>query len=260
MLYNNVEHKIISSAPRKIVFACDSIYFMKYAKYLLKSCEVTKQPAHVHLLSNDSEIIRVAEEFCQGLNIECSLSVESFDHTTYYVTELSSYYFMARYFSASDLFNNFNLEEAIIVDSDIMVKKIIQLPENKNIAFMFRPNRPTLFQQSNGNLFCIKKERLSFIEKMIKSYKIKFNNTDWESIDAMKNRSLKKDSYGLDQVCISEIAHETELLNDSAFLNFKKKVASKSINHKKSLIWTFTGIKSEELDDQLKELSYEKVK
>jgi hypothetical protein len=216
----------------KIVFACDPNYWSLYSKYLLVSCDNLNLSVHVHILDNDLEFLKSVKDFILSLKGTHSLSYESID-TTMLEYPKFSYYFTARYFIADYLFKKYNIDQAIIIDADIILNDKIGFPENKDIGIFYRPYEEKPFRKIWGNLFMVKKSKSWFLEKIIEQYNLNFNSIDWKMVHSLKGKKRVQQYSGQDQICIAETIHHVE--QDDGFFNLK---SSKLFG---PVIWSLTG-------------------
>lgn len=232
MFGKDISMIIESVDSNKIIFACDPNYWNLYSKYLLLSCDNLNLSVHVHLLTDDINILESVKSFILSLKCRHSLSFESIDQSMLEYPKFS-YYFIARYFIADYLFKKCNIDQAIIIDADVILNDIIKFPENKDIGIFYRPYEERPFRKIWGNLFMIKKSKSWFLEKIIERYNLNFNSIDWEMVHSLKGKKRVQHYSGQDQICIAETIHFVE--NDEGFFNLK---SSKLFG---PIIWSLTG-------------------
>ncbi len=232
MFYKNPTTLIPSTSKSKVIFACDPNYWNLYSKYLAKSCDVHGINVHVHIMGDDSQCLEDAKEFLTNLDNNHSLSYEPIDSSVLEIPKFS-YYFIARYYVARDLFNNTELEEAIILDADVILEKPFDFPENKDIGIFYRPAEERPFRQVWGNLFMIKKSKSWYLDKLIAQYESNYNSIDWAWVHTLKGKKRVQHYSGQDQISIAETINYVK--DDPGFFNLK------SLKIFGPNIWSLTG-------------------
>jgi hypothetical protein len=254
---NFFEKVTILSSPKtkeRVVFQCDEFYFKNYAFYNLLSCNDVGYDVHIHFINPTDEFLEKVQKI--NLSIDLSISVESLDITDINFYKLKSYYFCSRYFISNLLFENNLIDKAYIVDADIIFNEKIIIPENKLIGVMYYPSFDDLWKQTGANFLYVSEKRKDFLKKIIKEYKQRVEEIDFDSISNSMNKSTRANLYGLDQVCMSFIIKNENLIDDS-FLNMEsieRFIGNKDTTKK---IWSLTG-QPKRNPDGLKEVLYKR--
>lgn len=237
MFCNDIEIVIPNTKTEKLIFACDFLFYKKFARYLLKSCDDANYNVHFHLVGNNDDNKHEILDFLHTLSIDCSFTCESKDDTLLEYP-LYTYYYTARYFVTKFLFENTPLQAALLTDADVIVERKFNIPQEATIGAIYSPKKDKLFTQIQGNLFFIKKEKGWFIDKLIDEYYHRFYSTDWAEIQTSHHQKYVQLYTGLDQICIASII---QLVNeDPTFINLKSLKLISGVEGHRSF-WTLTG-------------------
>lgn len=221
------------------VFACDDIYFTKYGKYTLISLDKVGYNTHIHIINPTKESISEYENLITKLKNTHSLSIETLDLSQACEPERKSYYFMSRFFLAQHLFESCQINSMSITDSDLIFNEKINVDKNINIAFNYRPERSTLWERSAAYFVYVTSQRRSFIDNMIKEYRRRHRETDFEVIPNLKQKLDRVNLAGLDQVCLTFVLEQENLKED--FLNLRTIEGLESKGEHGGKIWVLVG-------------------
>lgn len=233
MFFKNHTIHIENQLTNKVIFSCDTLYWTNYAKYLLKSCDDLGINAHVHIVGNNLDFIQnEVKSFVLNLNNQHSLSSEAISEDLLEYPRVT-YYFIARYYATKYLFENTPLNEAIILDADVILNNIITFPFDKDIGIYYKPHKPSPFKQVWGNLFMIKKSKSWFIDSVLSRFENNYQTIDWAWVHTLKGKKRVQNFSGQDQICIAE--EIDKVCNDPGFFNLK------NTNYFEHSIYTLTG-------------------
>lgn len=236
-LFSNVEIIKEPKSKDKVLFQCDKFYFENYGFYNLISCDNTGHDVHIHLINPDQELLNRIHD--TKTTVDVSISTEMLDTTDINFYKLKSYYFCSRYFIANLLFEQKLIDRAYITDADVIFNEYIHINDGVDLGVLYYPNQPTLWKQTGANLLVITERRKDFLEDIIKNYKNKLSEIDFDSISESLEKITRANMYGLDQVCMSMIM-QSEDVNAENFLNLLT-VENLISKNPASKIWSLTG-------------------
>lgn len=235
-----------------VLAACNSIYFLKYAKYLIYSCNNIKQDIHLHIVNPDNECLDVINFLKKELKIYLSISTEFFPTINIHTEALKSYYFCARFFIAKEIFNKFPTKKIHIVDADCLIKKLPIWDENYRLVLRYRPSYNNLWKKIMAGYVYITSDKVFFLEQVIQEIKNRYVNINFEQAILIKDKIKRSNILGIDQVCLTYILEKNKIYNESWFLNYN--MISKNL---KSDICYFIG---DAKNDSLDKFLFENIK
>ncbi len=215
---NSIIHRQ-NTIKSKVIFACDPSYWLNYGRYLIKSCDDLGLNVHVHIVGGDTKFFkRDVYGYIDTLKMQHSISSEEINEDILWYAKVT-YYYIARYYAARYLFKECNLEEAIIVDTDVIFNSKIEFPPEKDIGIFYKPHKPAPFKQVWGNLFMIKHSKSWFIDCVLDRFEKDYKVIDWEFVHTLKGKKRVQNFVGQDQICIALEADK--VCNDPGFFNIK---------------------------------------
>ena len=255
MFFQNINFISEPTKKEKVIFQCDEYYFENFAFYNLLSCNNVGHDVHIHFINPSTEFLEKVKKI--DLDIELSITSETFsvENINYY--KLKSYYFCSRYFITDFLFSNRLIEKAYITDADIIFNEKISFEEKIQLAVLYYPNYDNLWKQTGANFLYVTQERSDFVKKVVDLYCNKIKEIDFDSIHGDMDKYTRSNMYGLDQVCMS-LQMQNENIIDQSFLNL---ITVDNFLSKKedTKIWTFTGGNTKS-NPELKQILFKKFK
>jgi hypothetical protein len=222
-----------SSSP--VVFQCDENFFNRYGIYNLISCEKNNMDVHIHFINPTHLFL----DKINGLDTKINLSYsKEFIDTDINFYKLKSYYFCSRYFITNYLFELNLIQEAFITDADIIFNENIKIPQGKNLGILYYPTQDSLWKKTGANISYVSRERKLFLETVIKIYKQRLQDTDFDSITMDMPKLERANLYALDQVCMSLALQENFI--DDHFVNLTS-IPNLISKNNTTKIWSLTG-------------------
>lgn len=242
IFFKNIEIIKNPTSEELILFSADDVYFQNFGIYNIFSCDGIDVDVHAHVINPSEKTKKILRSIQKSLKINLSYSFETLqtEDLNYYF--LKSYYYCARFYIADYLFEKCTSQILHIVDADVIFNQKILWGDKINLALEYDNNKETLWQKILAGYVFIKKEKHSFLKKVLNEYEKRLSSTDFENVDTIKNKIEKANITGLDQVCLSYVFENEKVFNDVNFYNIKAdKSLLKSKNDNVSKIWVIVG-------------------
>lgn len=244
----NVEYKSLPLSKEIIVIACDELYFNKYGKYLIFSCDICNQNIHVHIINPSNNFFDIFEKLQSNLSIQITLSLEYFDVSSINFTAIKSYYFCARFFIAAKLFQFSKVENLHILDADCIVNQLPKWRDDLFLVLLYRPNYNNLWKKIMAGYVYVTKNKKDFLQEVTTEVIKRYNETDFNKASLINDKIKRSNLLGLDQVSLAYVFEKNKIDQQPWFAN-----NNMIHKNKKSAIWYFVGdSKNAELDSYLK--------